>query len=223
MTLIINTLANYPVGWTWAQHKAAGYQGGTDYIVPAGTHIGSPVAGTASYAGRMADGNYMMDITYAVGRKITLRELNTVAFAGSRVVKIGDVIGTADAIKWVHIDATILGIRRQFEPLVTKTTSIASTGTVKPVVPPTSQPPVRNKDMTFSIAKASTTAPSTYGTISTGHDYLVDVATGKVGWLELPGESDLIMAQGVVRKVYSGAEISAWVNKYGVLPNRRIA
>lgn len=171
MATIVNTLAPLgPVGWTFAQHQAAGYQGGTDYIIDGGTPIKAPVAGLAEYLGQMADGCFQVRITYTTGYAITVRELGSIRGSYPRQVALYDVIGFADNIMWPHIDATINGVRSRFEPLV-NTTSTASTGTVTPINPP---PATRKQEDLSLLFKATSAATGAGESVGTGNVYKLD-------------------------------------------------
>lgn len=122
MVNIINPFHGYRVGWTWQQHRDAGFTGGTDYEVAAGHHVPSPATGVAR---AVADGLNSVEVVLADGRIITIRELRSRDGNFPRTVQQGEYIGvtgrvaTNGVVKWPHIDATIRGSRVPFEPLVT--------------------------------------------------------------------------------------------------------
>lgn len=118
------------VGFTFAQHKAAGYQGGTDYIEGGGLPVYAACDGaTFASIGAQHEANIRVSATL----RITIRELERTVNMG-RTVKRGEIIGYTSGPKWPHIDATRLGIRIKFETLVNyPSISTASTGTITPL------------------------------------------------------------------------------------------
>lgn len=134
---IENPFRGSPVGWTWDQHRAAGYAGGTDYIFyPSDGDITAAAAGRVTYgAGQngFTPGNAII-LTLADGRQINYREVASILAKNGAVVARGQSIGRANkAGRWPHIDAVVGGVRVPFEPLVNTSTSIAGTGTVIPI------------------------------------------------------------------------------------------
>lgn len=136
MVTIVNPFAGHPVGWTWAQHQAAGFKGGTDYEVAAGVAVTSPCAG---HAIAIDDGLNTIEVVLADGRAINIRELRSRVGSFPRAVALGEEIGITGRVdgkevKWPHIDSfTKAGVRVPFEPLITQGTSTAGTGTVTPI------------------------------------------------------------------------------------------
>lgn len=135
MERIVNPFKGIPVGWDWAEHKANGKIGGTDYKTYVGQSITSATRGTAY---RMS--NTWVAIRRADGVRVNYRELRTTSGTFPRTVNVGDKIGTAGAtgaggIKlWAHIDAqNVFGIRIPFEPLVKKYDKYVATQRAKAV------------------------------------------------------------------------------------------
>lgn len=118
MTNVISPFHGYAVGWTWAQHRAAGYNGGTDYEVAPGHHVPSPATGVGR---KVADGLNSVEVEVADGRIFTIRELASYDGKYPRNVKQGEYLGVTGRLgtKWPHIDATVNGVRVPFEPQVT--------------------------------------------------------------------------------------------------------
>lgn len=125
---ISNPFSGYKVSWTWADHIAHGYQGGTDYELPGGTAVVAPAAGTVYNMGLVVASDAprpALQLRLDDGRSIVMLELGDVAATGP--VAAGAVIAHASSEKWLHVHAlTASGTRVTFESIVT-TTSTAST------------------------------------------------------------------------------------------------
>lgn len=114
---IVNPFKGKRVGWTWADHKAHGKEGGTDYIVAPGKAVTAAADGIAHPAW---DGLNGVTIVLPDGRSITSRENASIYGHLPRAVKIGQRIATSGRLGslWPHIDAAVHGVRVPFEPLV---------------------------------------------------------------------------------------------------------
>ncbi|HEY4267859.1 MAG TPA: M23 family metallopeptidase [Galbitalea sp.] len=128
MILIVNPFAGCPVGWTWAQHVAAinpstgkHYAGGTDYIMYPPKKITAAADGVVTLvAGQngFTPGKAIV-LKLADGRSINYREVASTLVKSGTKVKRGQAIGMPNkASRWPHIDATVDGVRVEFEPLV---------------------------------------------------------------------------------------------------------
>jgi len=89
----MNIYADRKFGWNWQQHIDNGYLGGDDMKTAPGEDVFAPVAGLLTRTLHSAT------ITEADGWKTQALELASTA--ASRIVKVGDKIGTAGT-KWVH-------------------------------------------------------------------------------------------------------------------------
>lgn len=155
MTLWIeNPFQGFEVGWTWAEHVKAGYQGGTDYIfypsdgdiVAAADGRVTLVAGTNGFTPGPA-----ILLALSDGRAINYREVARPLVKSGQMVVQGQAIGVPNkASRWPHIDATVGGKRVPFEPLVNVGTNTAGGGGT-PVTPP------RGNSMTSLYYDNSTT------------------------------------------------------------------
>lgn len=116
---IVNPCGKAEVGWTWDEHRAAGYQGGTDYVIASGVTLTAAATGEAlqlsssEFAVRLDNGDY-----------ITLREMKSGVGSFPRAISIGQALAvTGHNNKWPHIDYTTkAGVRSQFEPHITTST-----------------------------------------------------------------------------------------------------
>jgi len=89
----MNIYADRKFGWNWQQHIDNGYLGGDDMKTAPGEDVFAPVAGLLTRTLHSAT------ITETDGWKTQALELASTA--ASRIVKVGDKIGTAGT-KWVH-------------------------------------------------------------------------------------------------------------------------
>ncbi|HEY4267535.1 MAG TPA: hypothetical protein VGM94_05015 [Galbitalea sp.] len=134
-----NTITNWwaalPVGLNWDGHKAEGLQGGTDYEDTVGLPIKSPADGTAYIVN---DGLNSVEVQLENGIIVTMRELASRTGSFPRPIKRGGVIGTGGRLgtKWLHVDATVNGVRVPFESVVTPVVSTAGVSKVTSVIPP---------------------------------------------------------------------------------------
>lgn len=131
-----NPFTGFQVGWTWAQHVAAGYEGGTDYIFyPTDGSITAAADGTVRLApgeNGFTPGDAII-LTLTDGRTINYREVASHTGSFPRTVQRGDAVGEpTDGGRWPHIDATVGGKRVPFEPLVNIGTAPAGDG-VQPI------------------------------------------------------------------------------------------
>lgn len=123
MTIWIeNPFRGFVVGWTWKQHRDAGYAGGTDYVFySADGHITAAADGRITLAvgqNGFTPGPAII-LALADGRSINYREVAKVLVGNGQMVKRGQAIGLAtQGGRWPHIDATVGGVRVPFEPLV---------------------------------------------------------------------------------------------------------
>jgi hypothetical protein len=122
MVVIVNPFAGCEVGWSWAEHVAAGYQGGTDYIMYPPNPITAAADGTVTLASGQngfTPGRAII-LKLADGRTINYREVATILVKSGTKVTRAQAIGMPNrASRWPHIDATVDGMRVPFEPLVT--------------------------------------------------------------------------------------------------------
>lgn len=137
---IVRAWPGTKIGFTFAQHKAAGYQGGDDYEVGPGHYVKALCEGEARLSN---DGLNGVDVVMDNGIIISQRENKSTIGKFPRRVQIGDqlaVTGRKDGneVKWPHVDATVHGQRVSYLPLITKTSVIASVGKVIAALIPTS-------------------------------------------------------------------------------------
>lgn len=117
---ISNPFAGYPVTWTDAQHKAAGYQGGTDYGYPKDAPVRAPADGRLTL---MNDGLNGVRVTLADGRSIVIRENRSITGTVPRMVKEGEQIAISARVNgakrmYEHIEGWENGKRIVFEPMI---------------------------------------------------------------------------------------------------------
>ncbi|HEY4267083.1 MAG TPA: M23 family metallopeptidase [Galbitalea sp.] len=119
--VIVNPFAGCTVGWSWAEHRAAGYEGGTDYIMYPPRQITAAADGVVRLVA--AENGFTpgkaIFLQLADGRSINYREVASTLVKSGAKVKRGQPIGMPNkASRWPHIDATVGGVRVPFEPLV---------------------------------------------------------------------------------------------------------
>lgn len=134
MIVIVNPFAGCAVGWDWGQHIAAGYHGGTDYIMYPPRKITAAADGVVTLV--LGENGFTpgkaIHLKLADGRTINYREVASPLVASGTKVTRGQAIGNPNrASRWPHIDATVNGVRVPFEPLV-NSLATASDGS-KPV------------------------------------------------------------------------------------------
>jgi hypothetical protein len=136
---VANPFAGFVVGWTWPDHVAAGYLGGTDYIFyPSDGDIVAAADGRITLeagANGFTPGPAII-LVLADGRSINYREVATPLVRNGQTVRRGDAIGIANrASRWPHIDATVGGKRVPFEPLVNVGTDPSGGGGTPVLIP----------------------------------------------------------------------------------------
>lgn len=121
MQKIVHPYPGVAKGWDWADHKARGYIGGTDYKTYPGRNVTACATGTAYRISASEVSIRLVD-----GRRINYRELRSTWGTFPRQVRIGDRIGTTGLVRngtslWAHMDAqNVAGVRIDFERVFEK-------------------------------------------------------------------------------------------------------
>lgn len=117
---IVNPFAGSAVTWTWDQHKAAGYSGGTDYGYGKDKPVTSPADGRVTV---MNDGLNGLRVTLADSRSIVIRENKSFTGTIPRDVRLGEQIAVSCRVNgstrmYEHIEGWVNGVRVPFEPMI---------------------------------------------------------------------------------------------------------
>lgn len=117
-----NPFTAWTLGFTWAQHIAAGYKGGDDYWLPEGTPVPSAGTGTVHASGLDSAGNSYFQVDLGGGIISEYMHMRSFALAVGQSVQQGQIVGVSGgaAGDWgrgqatgphVHWDIYINGVR----------------------------------------------------------------------------------------------------------------